>query len=290
MLFKKKNEGKKEKTKEKKKREVSIWREYSELIIEVMVFVFFINTFLLQSQVIPTPSMVDTMLIGDHLLVNKVVLSHRLGTWDSFMLPHMEIERGMIITLKGPAELEKEYVKRVIGLPGETIKIIKKKVYINGEPLDESYTRFELGDQLKPGDDFPLNRPRFIDALGTISYLPFYMNDKEGNLDRQRTFDICTKFKDSVILEKDGSRVFKIPEGHYFCMGDNRDNSYDSRYWGPLPRDLIIGKPWRIYWSFESTTEEYLTEGLFHKIKDIFLTAVHFFTRTRWNRTFKKFD
>ncbi|MCP5055012.1 MAG: signal peptidase I, partial [bacterium] len=264
---------------------------FGEMIIEVLVFVFFINTFLLQSQTIPTPSMVNTMLIGDHLLVNKVVLAPRLGKWDSFLLPRMEVERGMTITFKGPMEMEKDYVKRVIGLPGETIHIKNKKVHINGKPLDEPYAWFEKKENADIGDNFPLNKPRIIDALGTVSYLPFYKEGKNGKLDRKATVELCEKFKQYVVeSETDGGRVFKIPEGHYFCMGDNRQNSYDSRFWGPLPRDYIIGKPWRIYWSYESETKEYLTPGILHKIKDIFLTAVHFFTRTRWGRTFKKFD
>lgn len=287
MLFKKK----KTEPKEKPPRTVSIWREYGEMIVEVMVFVFFINTFLLQSQAIPTPSMVDTMLIGDHLLVNKAAHSPHFGSWDSFMFPRSEIKHGSIITFKGPAEMEKDYVKRVIALPGDTIRIINKKVYIDGKARDEPYTFFEGGFHLKPGDYFPLKRPRIIDALGNTSYLPFYMEDKDGRVDREKTVALCEKYKDAVIIdEKSGERVFKVPEDHYFCMGDNRDNSYDSRFWGPVPKSYILGKPWRIYWSYESKTEEYLTEGLWYKIKDTFLTFFRFFSRTRWNRTFKKFE
>lgn len=287
MLFKK-NE---KKPKEKAPRDVSIWREYGEMIVEVMVFVFFINTFLLQSQAIPTPSMVDTMLIGDHLLVNKAAHSPHFGTWDSFMFPPSEIKRGSIITFKGPTEMEKDYVKRVIALPGDTIRIVDKNVYINGRAKEEPYLYFENGFRLKPGDRFPLDRPRIIDALGNTSYLPFYMQGSDGHIDREKTVALCEKFKDSVIIDKNsGKRVFKVPKGHYFCMGDNRDNSYDSRFWGPVPESYILGKPWRIYWSFESTTEEYLTEGLWYKIKDIVLTFSRFFSKTRWNRTFKKFE
>jgi len=295
MVNQKKNNNKEEEKEKKKKREVSLFREYSEMIIEVLVFVFFINAFLLQSQAIPTPSMKDTMLIGDHLLVDKVAFAPYLGPLDKFLLPRINIERGMIVTFKGPAEMEKDYVKRVIALPGETIRIKNKQVYINGEPLDESYLYFEGEGKNKndPGGNFPLQRPRIIDALGKISYLPFYMNNASGFVDEKRTVELCERFKNCVTWsEKEGEqhRVFKIPEGHYFCMGDNRDNSYDSRFWGPLPQGYLLGKPWRIYWSYESTTDEYLTPGILHKIKDILLTAVHFFSKTRWKRTFKKFD
>lgn len=225
---------------QKEREEKGVFREYFELITETLIFVFFVMTFLLQSFVIPTGSMEDTLLIGDHLLVDKVSYSRSLSFLDGFLLPQLKIDRGMIVTFKSPAEMEKEYVKRVIGLPGETIKIVNKKVYINGEPLAESYTYFK-DDRIKNGyrDNFP---------------------------------------------------EYVIPAGHYFCMGDNRDNSFDSRFWGPVPEDYIIGKPWRIYWSIQSKTAEYLTPGLWHKVKDIFGTVLNFFPKTRWSRTLKRIE
>lgn len=231
---------KQETKKENERRDVSMFREYFELIAETLIYVFFVMTFLLQSFVIPTGSMQDNILIGDHILVDKVVYSQSLGTLDRLVLPQQEIERGMIVTFKSPAELGKEYVKRVIGLPGERIKIINKKVYIDDQPLDESYTFF-----------------------------------KDPNIEQSY---------------RDNYPEFKIPANHYFCMGDNRDHSYDSRYWGPVHLDLIIGKPWRVYWSYESTTAEYLTPGLLHKIKDLGKTFINFFSKTRWDRTIKKIE
>ena len=226
------------KPKEKKPRTVSVFREYFELITETLIYVFFVMTFLLQSFVIPSGSMEDTLLIGDHLFVDKVAYSRSLGPIDRFLFPQRRIERGMIVTFKAPPDMEKEYVKRVIGLPGETIAIIDKQVYINGKPIAEPYVFFK-DSEVSPGirDNFP---------------------------------------------------VFRIPADHYFCMGDNRDNSYDCRFWGPVPADYIIGRPWRIYWSYTSTTSEYLTPGIAHKIKDIFVTILNFFTKTRWGRTLKK--
>ena len=233
-----------EKRKEKKRlirerrKEIGVFREYFELFAEVLIYVFFVMTFLLQSFVIPTGSMEDTLLIGDHLLVDKVSYSRSLGSVDRLVFPQQEIKRGMIVTFKSPAEMDKEYVKRVIGLPGETIKIIDKKVYIDNEFLEEPYTFFKDSDMLKSyRDNFP---------------------------------------------------EYRIPANQYFCMGDNRDNSFDSRFWGPVHQDLIIGKPWRIYWSYESSTKEYLTTGILHKIKDLFQTIIHFFSKTRWERTIKK--
>jgi signal peptidase I len=223
-----------------KNREASLFREYFELIAETLIYVFFVMTFLLQSFVIPTGSMQDNILIGDHILVDKVAYSRALGAIDSFLLPQLKIERGMIVTFKSPAEKDKEYVKRVIGMPGERIKIIDKQVYINGEPLKESYTFF-----------------------------------KDPNIEHSA--------RDNLV-------EFLIPEDHYFCMGDNRDKSYDSRFWGPVPAGYIIGKPWRIYWSYESTTAEYLTPGIGHKLKEMGKTIIHFFSKTRWDRTIKKIE
>jgi signal peptidase I len=228
----------KRKPKEKKPRTVSVFREYFELIAETLIYVFFVMTFLMQSFVIPSGSMEDTLLVGDHLFVNKVSYSRSLNKLDRIFLPQEKIRRGMVVTFKAPPDMEKEFVKRVVGLPGETIRIVNKKVFINGKALDEPYTYF-----------------------------------KDSNIE------------DSY---RDNYPDYRVPEGFYFCMGDNRDNSYDCRYWGPVPADYIIGKPWRIYWSYDSTSAEYLTPGVAHKVKDLFNTVINFFSKTRWTRTIRK--
>lgn len=273
---------------EKKPKEISTFREYFELFSETLIYVFFVMTFLLQSFVIPTGSMQNNILIGDHLLVNKIAYSRFPDPIDDFIFPQKKIERGDIVTFKAPAEMDKEYVKRVIALPGETIRIIDKRVYINGKPLTEPYVHFDetiIGSSY--GDNFPLQQPRYIDVLGRITFLPFYINAPNGFVDSKRTDAVCEQFKNAV-LDVGNEKVFKVPEGYYFCMGDNRDHSYDSRFWGPVLANYIIGKPWRIYWSYKSTTEDYLTPGIQHKTKDIMMTIIHFFSGTRWERTFKK--
>ena len=249
----------KRKPKVKKERTVSVAREYFELIVETLIYVFFINTFLLQSFVIPTGSMETTLLIGDHLLVNKVAYSRSANRLENILLPQLTIQRGMVVTFKAPPDMEKEYVKRVIGLPGDRLRISDKKVYINGRPLNESYVRFKNVDY---GAEFPPQN-----HYDWYFQFPFNLRQTQRN--------------------PDGSLDYIVPQGHYFCMGDNRDNSFDSRFWGPVPSDYIVGKPWRIYWSFESNSDEYLTPGFIYKIKDLALTVVRFFTRTRWDRTIK---
>ncbi len=205
------------------------------LICEILLFLFFINTFLLQSFVIPSGSMERKLLIGDHLLVEKFSYSQTVGTFDALVFPLREIKRGMIVTFKSPVEAQKEYVKRVVGLPGERIRIDNNIVYIDGSPLDEKYVQFL---EHSPG-----------------------------------------QFHGETMSEHE------IPTGHYFCMGDNRWNSYDSRFWGPVHRDLIVGRPWLIYWSFESDRNEYQCVNLLDKLKSIGTTVLTFFAKTRWDRT-----
>jgi signal peptidase I len=237
MIGQKKNRVKTRDFKKVVKRRKGAFREYVEMIAEVLIFVFFINAFLVQTQVVPTSSMEDYMLIGDHLLVDKVAYSSSLGKLEQILFPKLKIRRGMLVTFKAPPEPEKHYVKRVIGLPGETIRIDNNRVYINGEALAEPYVYWKESS----------------------SFVPAHYPQR------------------------------KIPEGYYFVMGDNRLVSADSRVWGLLPAAHIIGKPWRIYWSYESTSAEYLTPGILHKVKDLFLTVIRFFGRTRWERTLKKY-
>jgi signal peptidase I len=244
----------------------SQFRDFLKLMAEVLLFIFFINTFLLQTYVIPSPSMENSMLVGDHLLVDKVKCSRYFSSVDGFFLPQVPIRRGTIVTFSGPNEINhgeeaKNLVKRVIALPGETIKVINNRVFINGNPLDEPYVCFKgIGGFA----DFPSEFPGFW----------------------HREFP--RKYRDSVVDTPLG-KAFLVPQGHYFCMGDNRNNSFDSRSWGPLPENYIIGSPWRIYWSFAATSSDYLESGVLYKIKDFFVTILNFFSKTRWERTFKKY-
>jgi signal peptidase I len=252
------------KTKTKSKKE-GVLRENIEMILEVLVLVFFINAFLLQSFGIPTPSMEDNMLVGDHLLVDKVAYSKSLSAVDGFVFPQLKLKRGMIVVFKSPPEVEARnmdrltYVKRILGLPGELIEIVDNQIFINGAPIDEPYT-YIRGEERVP-TDFPPESP-------VLWWDEF-----------------PAEFRDSLV-QTDMGMAFKIPEGHYFCMGDNRNLSADSRIWGPVPEEYIIGKPWRIYWSFAASTDHFLNKGFFQRLVS---TLGHFFTQTRWNRFLKKY-
>jgi len=259
-------EEKEIKNREENRVEQGQFKDFFKLIIEVLLFIFFINTFLMQTYVIPSQSMENSMLIGDHLLVNKVKFSRALGKIDGLFLPQVHIKRGMIVTFSGPNEINhgeeaKNLVKRVIGLPGETIKIIDNQVFINGKPISEPYACYKGG--------------------GGVGYFP-----PEFPGLWHPAFPV--KYRKSLVDTPIGT-AYLIPHGHYFCMGDNRNNSFDSRSWGPLPERYIIGSPWRVYWSYASTSNDYRKSGFVNKIKDFFFTIMNFFPKTRWERTFLKY-
>jgi signal peptidase I len=187
----------------------STLREYFESICVAVILALFVRTFVVQAFKIPTGSMENNLLIGDHLLVNKFVFAPTLTRAEGTLLPIDPIRRGDILVFKYPEDPERDFIKRVIGLPGETIELKNKKVYVNGMPLDEPYVHFL----------FP------VDPEGT--------DTSEGSFDVRRSYGPVT-----------------VPDGHFFMMGDNRDNSQDSRYWGFLPREYVKGKALFVYFSF----------------------------------------
>ncbi len=274
ILQKRKEKKKIEKEKLLQRREeIGIFREYFEFIAETLILVFFIITFSLQTFVIPSGSMEDTMLIGDHLVVEKISYANSVYEWEKNILPLRDINRGMIVTFKSPADLTKEYVKRVIGMPGDKIKIKNKKVYVNGKLNDENYV-YHKDPFIDPGrDNFPIDSTFIRNRIDpTLKYYTIYKN-----------------FADCIIKEN-GDLSFVVPQGHYFCLGDNRDNSSDSRFWGPVPRDYIVGKPWRVYWSYPAKSSDYLNSTFFQKIIGLGKTAINFFSETRWKRTGIRID
>jgi len=225
-------------------------------LLGTIVIAVFVITFIVQAFQIPSESMENTLLVGDYLLVNK--LCYGRGAGDSLM-PYQKIARGDIVVFHYPVDPKQHFVKRVIGLPGERLRLISKKVWINGTPLDEPYVRF-----LEPPNNiFRDNFPRLdIPARGL-----------EGKW-----------WQEMRKLVEDGQLI--IPEGHYFVMGDNRDDSEDSRYWGFVPRENIIGRPLLIYWSVQDWDRPgavSFSQRLYHMA----YTFTHVFQITRWNRTLR---
>src|SRR6266581_125698 len=224
----------------------SVAREYLESVVVAVILALFIRTFAIQAFKIPTGSMETNLLIGDHLLVNKLVYSPSLGALESTLLGKKEVQRGHVVVFKFPEEPARDFIKRVIGLPGETVQIRDKKVYINGNPLDEPYARF-----LEP---------------------PLRHDDPEYGLRGEDG-------RDSY-----GPRV--VPPGHLFVMGDNRDNSRDSRSWGFLPVDQVKGRALIVYWSYEASKQEMQSATFFEWLKAMGSLVLHFHQKTRWERFF----
>jgi signal peptidase I len=220
----------------------SLVREYLESIVVAVILALFIRTFVVQAFKIPTGSMETNLLIGDHLLVNKMVYSPSAGWLEERLLPKKKIQRGHVVVFKFPEEPARDFIKRVIGLPGETVEIRNKTVYIDGKPLDESsYVHF-LEAPLKTSD------PEYV---------------------------VRGDSRDSY-----GPRT--VPPGQLLVLGDNRDNSRDSRFWGFLPEDQVKGRALLVYWSYEASKLEYQRTGYLEWIKDT-LSA---FGKTRWSRFF----
>jgi signal peptidase I len=220
-----------------------------------IILLLFGTTTLVQAFVIPTGSMEDTLLIGDHLLVDKLAYAPS-GPVSKHVLPYSDVRRGDIIVFRYPVDIGQTFVKRAIGIPGDRIRLVNKQLILNGVAVKEPYVyhKTEYIDSYR--DNFP-NDPNMPVGEGAHDMLANHV--------------------------KNGEVV--VPPGYVFAMGDNRDSSLDSRYWGFVPRDNIIGKPLIIYWSYDASTEDLSNPGL--TIKHLFDLVQHFPTKTRWSRTFQ---
>jgi signal peptidase I len=224
----------------------------AEWVFNVVVLVFATST-IAQPFVIPSGSMESTLMTGDHVIVDKLAYSPS----DSVMkhiLPYEDIQRGDVIVFRYPPDIRQNYVKRIVGMPGDRIALHNKRLYRNRQAVDEPYVQHVFSNFDPYRDDFPANPPVNLPALG----------------------------QDMLKNNVEGGEVL-VPAGMYFAMGDNRDNSEDSRYWGFVPRENIIGKPVLVFWSYDASYED-LTGYTLHHAIDL---AEHFFSKTRWDRTFK---
>ncbi|HEX8072207.1 MAG TPA: signal peptidase I [Pyrinomonadaceae bacterium] len=262
----------------------TVWREYFESLVVTAVMALFGMTFVVQAVKVPTGSMQNTILIGDHLLVNKFIFAPGTHYW---FLPQRDIRRGDIIVFKYPgnqlsgvpiAEQNEvnntpyitNYVKRVIGLPGDKIEIQGTRVVVNGLPLGEHIVTAENHpDNPYTRDvresDAPLQLEAEPPAQGEGPYTVYWSAQTRRLAARGGDVDDYPLFRTS--------HVITVPADTYFVMGDNRDNSADSRFWGFVPRDLIIGRALFVYWSFDESAP---STGFF--LSD-------FLKNTRWSRT-----
>ncbi|HCC57021.1 MAG TPA: signal peptidase I [Solibacterales bacterium] len=224
----------------------------AEWTVTILLLLFGTTT-LVQAFVIPTGSMEDTLLIGDHLLVDKLAYAPA-GAISKNFLPYTPVKRGDIIVFRYPVDIQQTFVKRCIGVPGDHIRLLNKQVYLNGHLLNEPY------------------------VVHKSSYIEAYRDNFPGEPNSMISPDAVTMLEKNVV---NGEVV--VPPDHYFAMGDNRDSSLDSRYWGFVPRENIIGKPLIIYWSYDAPTEALSSPSI--GIDHIMDLATHFFTKTRWSRT-----
>jgi signal peptidase I len=223
-----------------------------EWSLNILILLFGTTT-LVQAFIVPTPSMDTTVMVGDHLLVDKLSYAPA-GSFSRYLLPYTDPKRGDIIVFRYPMDISQNYVKRVMGVPGDHIRVVDKVVYLNGKPLTEPYAQHIFPNFEPYRDNFP-SEPRG----------PVYDRAKQ------------------MLAEHVENGELVVPPDSYFAMGDNRDNSLDSRYWGFVPRENIIGKPLLIFWSYDAPTADLVGYSSDHFID----LAKNFFFKTRWDRELK---
>ena len=237
----------------------SAWLISLQSLLATVVIAVFVITFVVQAFQIPSESMENTLLIGDYLLVDKTRYGGG-GFWDHLM-PYRPVRRGDIIVFHYPVNPSEHFVKRVVGVPGDRVRLINREVFVNGVPLKEPYVRYSSAVHDVFRDDFPRTNISVPDLRAGWSL----------------------QMKKMV---EDGELI--IPEGHYFALGDNRDESLDSRYWGFVPRENIIGRPLLIYWSLRSVDEDLpVSSTPSDKLYHFAYAVSHLFQITRWERTFR---
>jgi signal peptidase I len=228
----------------------------------VLVTGLFVLTFVFQNFVIPSSSMASTLQVGDHVVVEREVLAPH-SQWVSF-IPYRDVHRGDIIVFYKPVpESDGQHiilVKRVIAIPGDRIHLRNGIVYLNGVAQYEPYATTPTMSSYNPYvDDFPSIRPADVTGVSATWAV---------SLEEHRLAD------DLV-----------VPAGRYFAMGDNRDHSLDSRFWGFVPRENIIGRPLFVYWSFDQPEIDELKPSLGEQFSLAANELIHFFDKTRWSRT-----
>ena len=249
---------------DEKPRETTV--EFLASLAGVLVTGLFIITFILQAFEIPSASMVKTLLVGDHVFVNRVQFSPRTS-WVCPLVPYSQIHHGDIVVFLSvdPRTPELYIVKRIIGIPGDRIHLRDGAVYRNGQKLDEPYV---VHSDQAPFNSYDPYRDNF----------PAVSPGDQGNVISEWKLTMPDHIENGDLV---------VPPDSYFGMGDNRDLSLDSRYWGFIPRENVIGRPMFIYWSFETSEDQYQQREFGQRVSFLGHVIIHFFDGTRWKRTLK---
>ncbi len=227
-----------------------------------LLILLFGSTTLVEAFVIPTSSMEDSVLVGDHLLVDRLAYAPA-GAISRYLLPYEEPKHGDIIVFPSLTDRSETLIKRLIGMPGDRIKMVNRVVYRNGIRLNEPYVYHKLPyDAVR--DNFPGGLTPWVDPQHPLQAV----------------------LQEDMLAHHVVNGEVVVPPNSYFAMGDNRDVSLDSRYWGFVPRDYIVGKPILVYWSYRASTEDLLASSPGSMLAHFVDVGEHFFTRTRWDRTF----
>jgi signal peptidase I len=243
---------------EEKPKETTV--EFLASLAAVLVTGLFIITFVMQAFEIPSSSMENTLLIGDHVFVNRIQFAPK-SSWVGPLLPYRGVQHNDIVVFLSPAEPGLYVVKRIIGVPGDRIHLRNGVVYRNGAALDEPYVLHDADTNDPYRNNFPAVPPS--DEYGVY---PNWLVEMQSHVQG-----------DDLV----------VPPGSYFAMGDHRGVSLDSRYWGFIPKENVIGRPMFIYWSFETPSDQYRRTSMGDRIGFLAHVVIHFFDETRWRRTLR---
>ncbi len=248
-------------------RRETAWETTRSLLV-VLIGVFCVRTFVAEATVIPTGSMERTILIGDHVFLNKLLYGPRFPYTSMRIPPFRTVRRQEIVAFHYPRNPSVMFVKRVIGIGGDVVRIENKKVFVNGRRLSEPYVQFQSSSLYPLRDNFP-------PAISQLETLPAVMGLDPGWAREMPSF-----------IREDGLHV---PPGHLLVLGDNRDNSLDSRFWGFVPEENVVGEPLFVYWSYDAPSRDWTNEDLITRLKFDVSIIWNFIQRTRWSRTGKFF-
>lgn len=233
------------------------WMTSLQSLAVTVVIAVFVITFLVQAFQIPSESMQNTLLIGDYLLVDKVVYGHD-GLWGP-LLPYRDVQRGDIIVFRYPVHPVQHFVKRVVGVPGDRIRLEGRRLQVNGRPIEEDYAVYSARGSR--GERFPA------------------LDSPASHIDAEWWHEMPRLVEDGELI---------VPEGRYFVLGDNRDQSLDSRYWGFVPRENVIGRPLLIYYSIGGPDGAALASVGNGKLSYFVYRVTHLLDDTRWERTLRR--